>query len=68
MKRPEGITVDKKTDFASVFSLFSSLKNTTGEKKTVYSIDVSEYSTSLLRKMKKAGYEDFIVYSSDGTY
>ena len=67
-ERPEGITVDKKTGFASVLSLFSSLKNSTGEKKAVYGIDSSEYSASLLRKMQKAGYKDFIIYSPEGIY
>ncbi len=67
-ERPENITVDKKTDFASVLSLFSSLKNNTGEKRTVYGIDISEYSASLLRKMQKAGYTDFIIYSPEGIY
>ncbi len=66
--RPESITVDKKTDFASVFSLFANLKNTVGEKKTVYTVDISEYSASLTRKMQKAGYTDFIIYSPEGTY
>lgn len=68
LARPEGITVDKKTDFASAFSLFSSVKNTVGEKKSVYIIDISEYSAALLRKMRKAGYTDYIIYSPEGAY
>lgn len=68
LKRPEGVTVDKKTDFSSVFSLFANLKNTVGEKKTVYTVDISEYSASLTRKMQKAGYTDFIIYSPEGIY
>lgn len=64
--RPEGVIIDKKTDYASVFSMFSSLKNSIGEKKAVYTVDSSEYSASLLRKMQKAGYTDFIIYSPEG--
>ncbi len=67
-ERPENITVDKKTDYASLFSLFSSLKNNSGEKRTVYTVDKNEYSASLLRKMQKAGYSDFIIYSPEGIY
>ncbi len=67
-ERPENIVIDRKTDYASLFSLFSSLKNTAGEKRTVYTLDENEYSASLLRKMQKAGYTDFIIYSPEGTY
>lgn len=68
LKRPEGITVDKKTDYSSLFSFFTQLKNGTGEKRAVYTVDSSEYSASLIRKMQKAGYTDFIIYSPEGTY
>ncbi len=68
LKRDEGIILDKKTDYASVFSLFSAVKNNLGEKRAVYTVDISEYSASYLRKMKKAGYTDFIIYSPEGVY
>lgn len=68
LHRPENIIIDKKTDYASVFSLFSSLKNNIGEKKAVYTVDASEYSASFIRKMQRAGYTDFIIYSSEGVY
>ncbi len=67
-ERPESIIIDRKTDYASLFSLFSSLKNTLGEKRTVYTLDKDEYSASLIRKMQRAGYTDFIIYSPEGTY
>lgn len=67
-ERPENIVIDKKTDFASIFSLFSDLRSTVGEKRTVYSLNEAEYSASLLRKMQRAGYTDFIIYSPEGTY
>lgn len=68
LERDEGIIIDKKTDYASIFSLFSSVKNALGEKRAVYSVDISEYSASYIRKMKKAGYTDYIIYSPDGIY
>lgn len=68
LKRDEGILLDKSTDYASVLSLFSAVKTSLGEKKAVYTVDISEYSASYLRKMKKAGYTDFIIYSPEGIY
>ncbi len=68
LQRPETVMIDKKTDYSSVFSLFSALKNNIGEKKAVYTVDFSEYSASFVRKMQKAGYTDFIIYSSEGIY
>ncbi len=68
LERDESIMVDKKTDFVSVFSMFSSIKNKTGKKRAVYTVDISEYSAAYLRKMKNAGYTDFIIYSDDGIY
>lgn len=68
LERDKKYIIDKKTDFVTIFSLFSSLKNEIGEKETVYTIDMSEYSAAYLRKMQKAGYTDFILYSADGEY
>ncbi|MBQ3136660.1 MAG: hypothetical protein IJB74_04170 [Clostridia bacterium] len=68
LQRPENVIIDKKTDYASVFSLFSTLKNNIGEKKAVFTVDISEYSASFVRKMQRAGYTDFIIYSSEGVY
>lgn len=66
--RDEKYIIDKKTDFVSIFSLFSSVKDSAGEKKAVYQIDMSEYSGSYLRKMQKAGYDSFILFSENGEY
>lgn len=68
LKRDEGIVVDKKTDYASLFSMLSAVKNKLGDKRAVYTVDISEYSASLMRKMQKAGFTDFIIYSPEGSY
>ena len=68
LRRDEKYIIDKKTDFVTIFSLFSSVKEEIGEKKAVYTVDMSEYSGAYLRKMQKAGYKDFILYSADGEY
>lgn len=67
-ERDESVIVDKKTDFVSVLSMLSAVKNKIGEKRAVYEIDFSEYSSAYIRKMKKAGYGDFIISSPDGIY
>ncbi len=66
LQRNESVIIDKKTDYVSIFSMFSSIKNNIGEKRAVYTVDISEYSASYLRKMQKAGYTDFIIYSPEG--
>ncbi len=68
LERDEKYIIDKKTDFVTIFSLFSSVKEEIGEKEAVYTVDMSEYSGAYLRKMQKAGYKDFILYSADGEY
>ncbi len=68
LTRDEKYIIDRKTDFVTIFSLFSEIKEKAGEKETVYTIDMSEYSSSYLRKMQKAGYRNFILFSADGEY
>lgn len=68
LTRDEGIIIDKKTDYASLFSMLSDIKNNLGDKRAVYTVDISEYSASLIRKMQRAGYTDFIIYSPEGIY
>lgn len=68
LERDEKYIIDKKTDFVSIFSLFSSVKESAGEKRTVYVIDMSEYSGAYLRKMQKAGYDSFILFNENGEY
>lgn len=68
LDRDEKYIIDKKTDFATIFSLFENIKVNTGEKTPVYTVDMSEYTSKYLRKMQKSGYENFILYSADGEY
>lgn len=67
-KRSKDYVVDKKTDFVSMLSLFESLKNKCGKKHFVAVINMEEYSGSYLRHIRKAGYENYILYDKNGDY
>ncbi len=66
-RKPE-YTIDKKTDFASVFSLYAQISEGNKDKAFVPLIDEAEYSKKLLSSMSKAGYNSFIIYSEKGEY
>lgn len=68
LKRPEDYVIDKKTDFASMLSLFANLQNQCEKKSFVPIINMEEYTGSYLRHIKKAGYENFILYDENGDY
>lgn len=67
-ERPEKYIIDKKTDFTSILSLYSDIQHNAAKKAFVPIIDMREYSGSYLRHMKKAGYENFILYNENGDY
>ncbi len=67
-ERPETYIIDKKTDFSSILSLYSNLNAINAKKYFVPVIDMSEYSASLVRHAKKAGYTNFILYNENGEY
>ncbi len=66
-RKPE-YTIDKKTDFASVFSLYAQISSGNKEKAFIPIIDEAEYSRSFISAMNKAGYNNFIIYSEKGEY
>lgn len=66
--RPISISVDKKTDFVSVLSMYSTISAKYPDKTVVPIIDMDEYSYSYIRAMKKSGYESFILYNELGEY
>lgn len=68
LERPEKYIIDKKTDFTSILSLYSSIQNNAAKKAFVPIINMDEYSGSYLRHMKKAGFENFILYNENGDY
>ena len=68
LDRDEKYILDKKTDFTSVLSLYTTIQNNAQKKAFVPIIDMQEYSGSYLRHMKKAGFENFILYNENGEY
>ena len=66
--RPLGVAVDKKTDFISVLSMYSSVAIRFPGKTVIPIIDTEEYSRSYLRAMKKSGFESYILFNENGEY
>lgn len=67
LHRPEDTVLDKKTDFASMLSLFDSIENSFEEKAFVPVIDMSEYSRKYMRTVKK-NCTSFILFDETGEY
>ncbi len=67
-ERPLSIAVDKKTDFVSILSMYSTISVNYPGKIVIPIIDMEEYSYSYIRRMKKTGYDNFILYSETGEY
>ncbi|MBQ7295213.1 MAG: hypothetical protein IJW86_03345 [Clostridia bacterium] len=67
-ERPFSVAVDKKTDFVSILSMYSAVAAQYPDKKIIPVIDISEYSYSYFRSMKKSGFDCFILYSESGEY
>lgn len=67
LNRPEDILLDKKSDFADMFSLFSSIEKNHEEKAFIPIIDFSEYSRKYMRTVKK-NCNSFILFDYSGKY
>ena len=68
LQRPEGYVLDKKTDFAEIFGLFSTIEKNYGEEKAfVPVIDFSEYTRKYMRSVKK-NCDSFILFDATGRY
>ncbi len=66
--KPLGVSVDKKTDYISVLSMYNTISQRFAGKSVIPIIDVQEYSRSYLRAMKKNGFESYILFSENGEY
>ncbi|MGN1194006.1 MAG: putative glycoside hydrolase [Acutalibacteraceae bacterium] len=67
--RPDTYVVDKKADYSSMLSLFTSLNQKTGQsKQLVIQLDFSEYSWRYVKALKNSGYENIIVFDESGKY
>lgn len=67
-EKPLSVAVDKKTDYVSVLSMYSTISMQYPGKTVIPLIDMQEYSYSYIRKLKKTGYESFILYNEAGEY
>ena len=66
--REEGYTVDKKSKFASMLSLFSLITKNYPDKAFVPVISTDEYSAKYISAIRKSGYTNFIIYDENGEY
>ena len=66
--KPFSVAVDKKTDYISVLSMYSTIGVRFAGKVLIPIIDTEEYSRSYLRAMKKSGFESYILFNENGEY
>ena len=66
--RPTGVGVDKKTDFISMLSIYSSISGRFVNKTIIPIVPTEEYSYSYFRAMKKSGITSYILYNENGEY
>lgn len=66
--RDPAYTVDKKSKFSSILSLYALIKEKNPDKQFIPVIDISEYSARYISAAKKQGYNSYIIYSSTGEY
>lgn len=66
--RPLGVSVDKKTDYISMLSMYSAISGRFGGKTLIPIIDWEEYSRSYLRSIRKSGIESYILFNENGEY
>lgn len=66
--RKDEYVIDKKTDFASMLSLYSQISTSNKDKAFVPVVSAEEYSGRFFSAMKKAGYSNFILYDEKGEY
>lgn len=67
-ERPLNVAVDKKTDFVSILSMYSSIAERFPGKAVIPVIDIEEYSYSYFKAMQKSGFQNFILFSENGEY
>ncbi len=66
-RKPEFI-IDKKTDYASMLSLYSDISHNYKDKAFVPIVDIEDYTRGFFKAMKRAGYSSFILYNENGEY
>lgn len=67
-KRPDNVLLDKKTHYADMLSLFSSISQNFADRAFMPIIDISEYSGRYLRTIRKNDYKSYIIFDESGEY
>lgn len=66
--RDPAYTIDKKSKFSSMLSLFTLIENSNPDKKFIPVISVEEYSYKYISTLKKSGYTNYIIFAANGEY
>ena len=67
--RPENYIADKKSNYASMLSLFTMFRQKQKDGSVfVPLISMNEYSRKYIRVLEKSGYESFLLFDEDGDY
>ena len=67
-QRPDNCILDKKTDFADMMGLFSSISQNFVERTFMPIIDLEEHSGKYMRTIRKNGYTSYIIIDPEGEY
>lgn len=67
-QRKDEYIIDRKTGFASILSLYSSISNNNKDKAFVPVVSTEDYSKKFMSTMKKSGYDNFILFDEQGEY
>ncbi len=67
-ERPEDCELDKKTDFADMIGLFSSISQNFVDRTFMPIIDLEEHSGKYMRTIRKNGYTSYIIIDPKGEY
>ncbi len=67
-RRDETIVVDRKEKFVSIFSMYSNISQNNKKQIFLPLIDMEEYSRYYIYKMRKAGFNSYILIDETGEY
>ncbi len=66
--RDPSYTVDRKSKYSSILSLFALIEAKNPGKEFIPVISTDEYSSRYISAITKAGYNNYIIYAADGNY
>lgn len=66
---PDGYVIDKKSKYISLISLLSEIKSKLSQdSNTLIFIQKEDYTSSLIRKLSKNGFQSYVIFDEEGIY